>query len=240
MTSQRRLGCHHDQVLLEIIVLDAADARAAAAGGADRVELVADMAADGLSPDPATVAAVLAAVSIPVRVMLRTAPGFAADVPSLRTTLRELRAAGAAEFVLGFLDAGRNVDGAALDALLDGFPWTFHRAVDHAADRAAAWRALAGRPGLTSVLTAGGPAGMGEGLPVLLAEAPAHGPLMLAGGGLRESYLHPLTTAGVRAFHSGRAVRPGGRWAAPVSPDLVRRLRYAVGPATPSTLPSGS
>jgi copper homeostasis protein len=229
-------------VQLEIIALDAADAVAAEAGGADRVELVRDMAAGGLSPSPATVAEVRAAVSIPVRVMLRATPDFSAGVPSLLRLRDDLRAAGASEFVLGFLDATGAVDTAALDALLDGFAWTFHRAIDHAADRAAAWRALRGRPGLTSVLTAGAPTGMGDGLPVLLSEAPVHGPLMLAGGGLRESYLAPLAAAGVRALHSGGAVRPGGRWSAPVSPALVRRLRerYALGPATPSTLPSGS
>ncbi|WP_433607790.1 copper homeostasis protein CutC [Dactylosporangium sp. CA-139114] len=227
-------------MLLEIIALDAADARAAQEGGADRVELVSDMAADGLSPAPATVEAVRAAVSIPVRVMLRTTPGFAADVPSLRTTLRRLRAAGATEFVLGFLDARGAVDRAALDALLDGFAWTFHRAIDHAADRAAAWRALEGLPGLTSVLTAGGPDGMDAGLPGLLADAPIRRSLLLAGGGLRAAHIPALRHAGVRAFHSGTAVRPGGRWDAPVSPRLVERLLQALGPATPSTLPSGS
>ncbi|WP_433219198.1 copper homeostasis protein CutC [Dactylosporangium sp. CS-047395] len=226
-------------VFLEIIALDAADARAAQDGGADRVELVSDMGVGGLSPDPSTVASVLRAVSIPVRVMLRTRPDFAAT-DDLVKTLHELREAGAAEFVLGFLDAAGAVDRPALDALLDGYPWTFHRALDAAADRAAAWAALDGLPGLTSVLTAGSPDGMAAGLPALLADAPGHGPLMLAGGGLRESYLPALTAAGVRAFHSGSAVRPGGRWTAPVSADLVRRLRQALGPATPSRFPSGS
>ncbi|GAA3305382.1 copper homeostasis protein CutC [Dactylosporangium vinaceum] len=226
-------------MLVEIIALDAADARAAQDGGADRVELVSDMAAGGLSPAPAVVESVLAAVSIPVRVMVRTTPDFTARVPAVLRRLRELRAAGATEFVLGFLTPAGAVDPAVVDAL-DGAPWTFHRAIDHAADRAAAWPRLAGLPGLTSVLTAGAPTGMADGLPVLLAEAPAHAGLMLAGGGLRESHLAPLTAAGVRAFHSGSAVRPGGRWTAPVSVDLVRRLRQALGPATPSTLPSGS
>ncbi|MFI5912545.1 copper homeostasis protein CutC [Dactylosporangium sp. NPDC051541] len=226
-------------MLLEIIALDAVDARAAQDGGADRVELVSDMSAGGLSPAPAVVESVLAAVSIPVRVMLRTTADFAAGVPAVLRRLRTLRAAGATEFVLGFLTATGAVDPAVLDAL-DGAPWTFHRAIDHAADRAAAWQHLAGLPGLTSVLTAGAATGMTDGLPTLLAEAPAHAHLMLVGGGLRESHLRPLTAAGVRAFHSGSAVRPGARWTDPVSPDLVRRLRYAVGPATPTTLPSGS
>ncbi|MFG2039699.1 copper homeostasis protein CutC [Dactylosporangium sp. NPDC048998] len=213
-------------MLLEIIALDALDARNAAEGGADRVELVSDMAVGGLSPDPRTVAAVRAATSLPVRVMLRTTPGFGADAPALRRAARDLRSAGAAEFVLGFLDAAGGVDRAALDAVLpalDGAPWTFHRAIDHAADRAAAWRALDGRPGLDTVLTAGSPDGIGAGLDVLTAEA--RGGRILAGGGLREDHLERLAAAGVTAFHSGSAVRPGGDWSAPVDPARVRHLR---------------
>ncbi len=38
--------------LLEVIALTADDARAAEDGGADRIEVVADMAADGLTPTP--------------------------------------------------------------------------------------------------------------------------------------------------------------------------------------------
>ncbi|MER7004253.1 copper homeostasis protein CutC [Dactylosporangium sp. NPDC000555] len=215
-------------MLLEIIALDALDARNAAEGGADRVELVSDMAAGGLSPDPRTVAAVRAATALPVRVMLRTAPGFAADLAALLRVARDLRAAGAAEFVLGFLDAAGGVDRAALDALLpalDGAPWTFHRAIDHAADRTAAWRALAGRPGLDAVLTAGSPDGIGAGLDVLAAEATAYGHRILAGGGLREDHLGRLVAAGITALHSGSAARPGGAWTAPVDPSRVRRLR---------------
>ncbi|GAA3050195.1 hypothetical protein GCM10020000_33700 [Streptomyces olivoverticillatus] len=46
--------------------------------GADRLELVSDMGADGLTPALETFAAVRAAVGIPVRVMLRAEDGFAA------------------------------------------------------------------------------------------------------------------------------------------------------------------
>lgn len=38
--------------LLEVIALTVADAGAARDGGADRIEVVADMAADGLTPTP--------------------------------------------------------------------------------------------------------------------------------------------------------------------------------------------
>jgi copper homeostasis protein len=222
--------------LLEVIALDAADAGHARDGGADRIELVSDMAAAGLSPSPSTVAAVRAAVDLPVRVMLRVRPDFAAgDLDALRRTAEELRAAGADEFVLGFLTASGHVDVAAVRELLDtldGAPWTFHRAIDHAADRAAAWSALAGLPGLDTVLTSGAPTGLPDGLRTILAEAGtgrAGGPRLLAGGGLRDEHLGPLRAAGVTALHSGSAMRRGRSWTGPVDPDLVQRLRTRLG-----------
>jgi copper homeostasis protein len=219
------------QSILEVIALDAADARAARDGGADRIELVADMRRQGLTPAVATFAAVRAAVGIPVRVMLRGEDGYALSKPgAVAEAATDLRAAGADEFVLGFLDARGAVDLVAVEAVLGaivGCRWTFHRALDHAADRAAARRALAGLPGLDCVLTAGGPATVDEGLATLTAEAGSD-PRVLAGGGLRRHHLAPLLTAGVDAFHTGSAVRPGGSWDAPVDAALVRAWRAAL------------
>ncbi|MFC4037629.1 copper homeostasis protein CutC [Dactylosporangium siamense] len=218
--------------LLEVIALDAADARNACDGGADRVELVSDMAAAGLSPAPATVAAVRAAVDLPVRVMLRSRADFAAgDLDALRRTAQELRSAGGDQFVLGFLDRNGDVDLPAVRTVvdaLDGAPWTFHRAIDHAGDRAAVWAALAGLPGLDTVLTAGAPAGLSEGLATVLGEASASGPRLLVGGGLRDEHIAPLRAAGVTAFHSGAAVRRDRDWDNPVDPALVHRLRSSL------------
>ncbi len=93
------------RAVLEVIALDVEDAVAAQAGGADRLELVTDMAADGLTPAVATVTGIRAAVDIPVRVMLRLTDGFAAGaVERLVAAACEMREAGAEEFVLGFLD----------------------------------------------------------------------------------------------------------------------------------------
>jgi copper homeostasis protein len=214
--------------ILEVIALDAADARAAHAGGADRIELVADMRQQGLTPAVATFTAVRAAVDIPVRVMLRAADGYALSDPgAVLDAAAGLRAAGADEFVLGFLDTRGAVDPVAVRTVLgaiEGCRWTFHRALDHAVDRAAARQALAGLPGLDCVLTAGSPATVEEGLATLTAEAGGR-PRVLAGGGLRRHHVAPLLAAGVDAFHTGSAVRPEGRWDAPVDPALVAEWR---------------
>jgi len=219
------------ETILEVIALDAADARAARAGGADRIELVADMRRQGLTPSVATFAAVRAAVDLPVRVMLRATDGYAlSDPDAMLDAAAGLRAEGADEFVLGFLDARGAVDPVAVKTVLgaiEGCRWTFHRALDHATDRAAARQALAGLPGLDCVLTAGGPATVEEGLATLTAEA-GSAPRVLAGGGLRRHHVAPLLAAGVDAFHTGSAVRPDGRWDAPVDSALVAAWRAAL------------
>ncbi|MCB5178840.1 copper homeostasis protein CutC [Streptomyces antimicrobicus] len=225
-----------NRALLEVIALDAADAVAAEAGGADRLELVTDIAADGLTPPRAVFAAVRAAVDIPLRVMLRAADGFAAgDVAALAAEARALRAEGAQEFVLGFLTADGAPDLAAVETLaaeLEGCPWTFHRALDRAADREGLRKALADRPGLDTYLTAGAADGVDAGLPVLLAEAarrgePGYEARILVGGGLRLDHLPALRGAGIDAFHIGGAARPEG-WTHPVSTAAVAQWRRAL------------
>lgn len=225
-----------NRALLEVIALDVEDAIAAQAGGADRLELVTDMAADGLTPPRETFAAIRAAVDIPLRVMLRTTDGFAAgEVSELVEAARTLRAEGAREFVLGFLNPDGTPDLAAALAIvaeLDGCRWTFHRAIDRAADRDGLRKALADLPGLDTYLTAGSAAGVDEGLPVLLAEAarrgePGYGARILVGGGLALAHLPVLRGAGIDAFHIGGAARPDG-WGRPVSAAAVAEWRAAL------------
>ncbi|MGJ5755018.1 copper homeostasis protein [Streptomyces puniciscabiei] len=221
------------RAVLEVIALDVEDAVAAQAGGADRLELVTDMAADGLSPAPATVAGIRAAVDIDLRVMLRLADGFAAgDVDRLVRVAGDLREAGADQFVLGFLDGDGAVDLAAVErvvGMLDGCAWTFHRAIDRAADRDALRKQLADLPGLDTYLTAGSADGVDEGVPTLVAEArrrgqPGYEQTVLVGGGLRLDHVRPLRDAGIDAFHIGGAARPSG-WEGPVSEGAVREWR---------------
>ncbi|MFI5568509.1 copper homeostasis protein CutC [Streptomyces sp. NPDC051740] len=225
------------RAVLEVIALDVEDAVAAQAGGADRLELVTDMAADGLTPSAATVAGIRAAVDIPARVMLRLADGFAAgDVERLVGAACEMREAGAEEFVLGFLGPDGDVDLGAVERVarvLEGCRWTFHRAIDRAADRGALRKQLADFPGLDTYLTAGSADGVDAGLPVLLAEArrrgePGYEQQLLVGGGLGLGHVPTLLDAGIDGFHIGGAARPGG-WAGPVSAEAVAEWRRVLG-----------
>jgi copper homeostasis protein len=218
------------RAVLEVIALDARDAVRAHEGGADRLEVVADMASDGLSPSAATVEEIKRACPLPLMVMLRARNDFAPDA-ALNRIERELREAGADGFVFGFLDPAGAVDAAAtgeLAAAVAPLPWTFHRAVDHAADPSLAWAAVRALPGIGHVLTAGSPRGVGAGLGVLRERCEAgDAGLILAGGGLALDHLAELGRYGVRAFHAGSAVRPS--WSEPVDAALVARWRSALG-----------
>jgi copper homeostasis protein CutC len=221
--------------LLEVITQTEADAEAAEEGGADRVEVVADLRAGGLSPDPRVVAGVRRATSLPLRVMLRAKTGFRTNGPELdrlRRVAGEHAEAGADGFVFGFLAAAGDVDTAATSKLADAvapLPWTFHRAIDNAVSADDAWLAIEELPGLDAVLCAGSARGVDAGMESLLRRAAAYAPLMLVGGGLRRKHVAVLTAAGVDAFHVGAAVRrrePTG--AACVDPALVRAWRMVV------------
>ena len=222
--------------LLEVIAVDAGDARAAVSGGADRLELVSSMEHAGFDPSVETFEAIRDAVDVPLRVMIRRRAGFSAGgvqgVAELVHVAEALRRAGAEEFVLGWLDTDGTVDAEAVRAVLDalgGAKWTFHKAIDAAPDRAAVYDAVRRMPGLDTVLTSGGFPASGDGIEVLRAEAERErevgGPRVLVGGGLTKEALPGLRAAGLDAFHVGTAVRAGGTWDSPVDAEKVAMWR---------------
>jgi copper homeostasis protein len=224
-----------DQSLrLEVLVLHAADAQRAEAGGADQLQLVGSLKFGGLSPEPSLVEQVREVTSLPLRVLLRLREGYGTDggeVVRLKGLLSSYRQAGADGVVLGFLNAHTDVDaGVAVEIVGEepDFGWTFHRAVDSCISTDRAWRTLRTLSGLNQVLTAGSARGVTEGLDDLVARARADDfarSVILAGGGLLPEHVPWLARAGVRAFHIASAARPLGSWKAYVDPDLVGTWR---------------
>jgi copper homeostasis protein len=229
--------------LLEIIALGPGDVAGAQDGGADRLEVVADMASDGLTPALTTLKEIRRETDLPLRVMLRANDTFStsgSELSRLQGAAYQLAAAGADGFVLGFLGPAGAVDVDVTLALVEeigDLPWTFHRAIDHALDHDQAWKAVRTLTGVDTVLTAGSARGASSGLDELCRRASDDATvadLIMAGGGLAPDHVPWLARAGVRKFHVGSRVRPSGSWKAYVDAAMVRSWRSLVDDAVSS------
>ena len=223
-------------VLLEVIATTVADARAAAQGGADRLELVTAMGEGGLTPSVGLIEAVVSAVAIPVNVIVRPhSRSFVYDADDYAVMLRDIRAvkaAGANGIVIGMLDAQRAIDRKGLARVCeaaDGLAITFHRAFDEARDLREALDVLLGFEAVTNVLTSGGKpsvlqaqATIGE----LVRQADGSRCTVLAGAGLTMQAVADFVGATlVQAVHFGSGVRVNDNGLAPVDRAKVAQVR---------------
>lgn len=210
--------------------VDSIDAAlASAAGGAHRLELCANLDVGGTTPDPELVAAVVAAVRIPVVAMVRPRGGdFVYDTDALSAMARDvtrMRAAGAHGIVTGVLTSAGAINAPLMHVLVrmaGPLPVTCHKAFDEVRDLDAALDTLIGM-GVTRVLTSGGAPTAAEGAPALarLVQRAAGRIAILAGGTVRTSNVGTLIAAtGVTEVHA-RVIRD----AAPA--DAATRARWA-------------
>lgn len=209
--------------ILEVCVDSLASAKAAMAGGADRLELCSALAVGGLSPYGELLEQIKATCPLPVRCLMRPRPGdflYTEDeIELMCAQIRHLRAAGADGFVVGALTPEGTLDSRAMEQLLDACgdkPVTLHRCIDVAADPARVYRTAASL-GLDTVLTSGAAASCREGkatLASLLAlREELNGPEVLIGAGVNAAVIRELRAAlpGARAFHmSGKTLRESG------------------------------
>jgi copper homeostasis protein len=220
-------------VLLEVIVQTVADARAAAEGGADRLEIVREIRSGGLTPSLALVTAIAAEVTLPLRVMVRENAGYETDPhesDALRRAASDFARMGVDGLVAGFSKQGV-VTVADLMIVLDaapGVPVTFHRAFDSVSDPLTAIDILAGIPQVDGILTSGGE-GSPDARSARLCEYAARAGdrlAIVAGGGVdEEAFALFAKAACVRVLHVGRAARDGKDPEGPVTAASVRQLR---------------
>jgi copper homeostasis protein len=150
--------------LLEIAASSLASALAAQEGGADRIELCADLSEGGTTPSYGTIAVARERLRIPLYVLIRPrtgdfhyAPG---DVEVMLRDIENCVGLGCDGIVIGALDQAGDVDEAICRELITAagsLGVTFHRAFDAARDQAAALEAIV-RLGCERVLTSGGEA----------------------------------------------------------------------------------
>lgn len=199
--------------ILEICVDSLASARAAIAGGADRLELCSALLAGGLTPYTALLRQIRNESDIPIRCLIRLRPGdflYTKDeITMMADQIRELKAAGADGFVIGCLTAEGNLDTAAMTPLLDacdGKGITLHRCIDVSRDPAKTYL-QAGKLGIDTVLTSGARANCSAGMDniarLLELRDQIGGPEVLIGAGVNASVIWHFRKRlpGARAFH---------------------------------------
>ncbi|MFM0343947.1 copper homeostasis protein CutC [Paraburkholderia sp. RL17-347-BIC-D] len=223
-------------VLLEVIATTVADARLAAQAGADRLELVTAMGEGGLTPSLGLIEAVVAAVEIPVNVIVRPhSRSFVYDADDYAVMLRDVRAVkatGANGVVIGMLNAAGEIDreglARAIDAA-DGLAVTFHRAFDEARDLRQSLDVLLGFEAVTNVLTSGGQPSVLHAeatIRELVQQAAGSQCTVLAGAGLTvDAIAGFVSRTQVEAVHFGSGVRVNSNGLAPVDADKVAKVR---------------
>lgn len=227
--------------MLEVIACSVADAVAAERGGADRLELVRALDVGGLTPPLELVKEVLAAVRIPVRVMLREEEDFfvreVKKIERLCTLARSLADLSVDGLVLGFLTGPQRdpqIDHALLARVLGcapGLKATFHRAFEAVRDSARAVQELKRHPQIDHLLTSGRHQDLSLDWPhridglAELARLTAPEITLLVGGGLERETIESLCRRATSCeFHVGTAARIPRSTAGAVSAELVREL----------------
>ena len=202
--------------IVEICVDDLDGALTAERGGANRVELCANLLEGGTTPSLGLVGAVLDAVdAVGVQVMIRPRGGdFVYSDAELLVMCADLQAIGrlAASarvpvgFVLGALTTAGAVDVPAIRRLLAAagtVPVTFHRAFDATRDLVEAYEVLR-ELRVERILTSGGAetASAGAAMLARLVERSGAGPIILAGGSVRAHNVSRLVdVTGVTEVH---------------------------------------
>ena len=186
--------------MLEVCIASLADARAAKAGGADRLELNLALELDGLTPSPGMVSVIKQEIDLPLFVMIRPRAGAFVlqdrDRDILLRDIEVLLQAGADGIVMGFLDDQQHIDARLCNWIMERSPqtqWVFHRAFDLVPDAIDGLEQLI-ELGFCRVLTSGQQATALEGAACIrgLMDA-AQGRIgILAGAGIHPSNLQEL------------------------------------------------
>ena len=199
--------------ILEVCVDSLTSARAAIAGGADRIELCAALAVGGLTPYAELLRQIRGESDIAIRCLMRPRGGDflyeKEEILMMAAQIETLRKLGADGFVIGCLTPEGDLDGKAMEPLLQaasGAGLTLHRCIDVSRDPLRTYLA-AKELGIDTVLTSGaaGNCTLGaETIGKLLAlRDKQNGPEVLVGGGAKASVISDFKARfpGVRAFH---------------------------------------
>lgn len=224
--------------LLEIIVCSVADAVAAEAGGADRLEVISHYEVGGLTPPLGLVKEIAARLKLPLRVMVRESEPFEVydeqEIERLCDAARSFAELGVDGLVLGFLQlGGKAINHNLVARVLAAAPnvqATFHRAIEELPDHQSAIIELKRHPQIDRILTSGGGGNWPDKVERFAVWQRLAQPELeiLVGGGTDAEVIRLLKPAGIREFHVGKAVRKGQSIDGVVLTDKVRELKALV------------
>ena len=199
--------------VLEICVDSLASARAAIAGGADRLELCSALLAGGLTPYEILLRQIREESDIPIRCLMRHRAGDflypQEERELLRRQILQLKGAGADGFVIGCLTPEGDLDMDAMKPLVEACGdkgITLHRCIDVSRDPVQTYldaKAL----GIDTVLTSGAASNCKLGRSVIekliSLRDEIGGPEVLIGAGVNASVIRTFRQEipGARAFH---------------------------------------
>jgi copper homeostasis protein len=189
-------------VLVEAAAESLEAARAAAEGGAHRIELCAQLAVGGITPDVPLLQACRSRLTIPIFVLIRPRAGdFVFGPDEHRVMLKQIadaKAAGAQGIVTGALTASSEIaEGPTFELIAAArpLPVTSHRAIESCVDLSTALETLI-RLGVDRIL-ASGMSRVGQ----LVRQSRGRIAIM-AGGGITADNVGPLVReTGVREIH---------------------------------------
>jgi len=131
--------------------------------GADRIEICSCLSLDGLTPKSELIEAVLNAVSIPVRVMIRPRSGdfcYSKDeLTKMTNSIEFCKKLGVEGVVFGVLNKNKSLNIEALNLLIKvakPLKVVIHKAIDEVYDLEASLQELLKLKGVDTVLTSGG------------------------------------------------------------------------------------
>jgi copper homeostasis protein len=205
---------HREEVLmkriLEVCVESVEGAMAAQEGGADRVELCANLLEGGTTPSAGSILQARRNLDITLQVMIRPRGGdfcySATEFAVMKLDIETARNAGAHGVVIGMLREDGSVDEARTQALTElarPMSVTFHRAFDMARDPFQALETLSAL-GIDRILTSGQESSVLEGLNLIadLVRQADNRIIIMPGGGITErNFSRIVERSGAREFH---------------------------------------
>ena len=204
-------------MILEVCIDSLASARAAIAGGANRLELCGALALGGLTPYTELLRQIRRESDIAIRCLMRPRAGdflyTPEEIQMMATQIRELKDAGADGFVIGCLTPEGDLDKEAMKPLIeaaDGAGLTLHRCIDVSRNPLKTYLE-AGELGIDTVLTSGAKGNCLAGIDtigkLLELRDTQNGPEVLIGAGVKA----PVIEAILAKFPQAKAFHMSGK-----------------------------